>query len=111
MRDKGQMSPCVPDVPQGTGRDTPLRGVPDVPVGATRVEPADERSATMTRARAGARHGVLCCGAKTRAGGSCRAKAMRNGKCRMHGGLSTGPKTAEGRARIAAAQKFRWSEK
>ena len=29
---------------------------------------------------------------------------MANGKCRMHGGASTGPKTAEGRARIAAAR-------
>ena len=29
---------------------------------------------------------------------------MANGRCRMHGGASTGPKTAEGRARIAAAR-------
>ena len=29
---------------------------------------------------------------------------MTNGKCRMHGGASTGPKTPEGRARIAAAR-------
>ena len=29
---------------------------------------------------------------------------MASGKCRMHGGASTGPKTAEGRARIAAAR-------
>ncbi len=28
------------------------------------------------------------CGAKTRAGGSCRAWAMANGRCRMHGGSS-----------------------
>ena len=27
----------------------------------------------------------------------------------MHGGLSTGPKTAEGRVRIAEAQRRRWS--
>ncbi|MDC0954896.1 HGGxSTG domain-containing protein [Alphaproteobacteria bacterium] len=27
-----------------------------------------------------------------------------NGRCRLHGGKSTGPRTAEGRARIAAAQ-------
>ena len=25
---------------------------------------------------------------------------MRNGRCRVHGGLSTGPRTAEGLARI-----------
>lgn len=31
------------------------------------------------------------CGAKTRSGGRCRTSAMPNGRCRMHGGLSTGP--------------------
>jgi hypothetical protein len=45
------------------------------------------------------------CGARTRAGGCCRQPAMRNGRCRMHGGLSTGPRTAEGRARCAAARR------
>ena len=30
------------------------------------------------------------CGAKTRAAHSCRSPAMRNGRCRMHGGKSTG---------------------
>jgi hypothetical protein len=29
---------------------------------------------------------------------------MRNGRCRMHGGLSTGPRTAEGLARLRAAR-------
>lgn len=29
-------------------------------------------------------------------------------RCRFHGGLSTGPKTQEGRERIAAAQRRRW---
>lgn len=32
------------------------------------------------------------CGAKTRAGGKCKAPAMANGRCRIHGGASTGPK-------------------
>ena len=27
----------------------------------------------------------------------CRAKALPNGKCRLHGGLSTGAKTLEGK--------------
>jgi hypothetical protein len=31
------------------------------------------------------------CGAKTRAGTPCKGKAMYNGRCRMHGGKSTGP--------------------
>ena len=32
------------------------------------------------------------CGAKTRKGTPCRAAAMKNGRCRMHGGKSTGPR-------------------
>jgi len=31
------------------------------------------------------------CGAKTRTGKPCKAYAMANGRCRMHGGSSTGP--------------------
>ena len=44
------------------------------------------------------------CGAKTRSGASC-AKYPIAGKrrCRNHGGMSTGPRTPEGRARIAQA--------
>jgi hypothetical protein len=32
-----------------------------------------------------------------------------NGRCRFHGGLSTGPKTAEGRARALLNLKRRWA--
>ena len=32
------------------------------------------------------------CGAKTRSGDPCKNYAMANGRCRMHGGKSTGPK-------------------
>ncbi len=39
------------------------------------------------------------CGAKTRAGCACRQPAMKNGRCRLHGGKSTGARTAEGRHR------------
>jgi hypothetical protein len=45
------------------------------------------------------------CGARTRSHRCCRQPAMKNGRCRMHGGLSTGPRTAEGRARCAAARR------
>jgi hypothetical protein len=49
------------------------------------------------------------CGAKTRAGGSCLVRVeFGRSRCRFHGGLSTGPKTATGRARIAEAQRRRW---
>lgn len=44
------------------------------------------------------------CGARTRAGCPCRSPAMANGRCRMHGGRSTGPRTPEGLARLAAAR-------
>lgn len=47
------------------------------------------------------------CGAKTRTGKPCQALAVwdkvkdkpRNGRCRIHGGLSSGAKTEEGRRR------------
>jgi hypothetical protein len=47
--------------------------------------------------------GILCL-AKTRQGTPC-LKPPLNGKtrCRLHGSLSTGPKTPEGKARIVAA--------
>jgi len=45
------------------------------------------------------------CGAKTRSGHPCRKPALkRKRRCRLHGGMSTGPQTAEGKARIGAAQ-------
>ena len=44
------------------------------------------------------------CGAKTRSGSMCRRPAYkRNGKCHLHGGASTGPRTKDGIARIKAA--------
>ena len=44
------------------------------------------------------------CGAKTRRGTACQQPGnKRNGRCRLHGGASTGAKTEEGRARISAA--------
>ena len=43
------------------------------------------------------------CGAKTRQGTACLCPAMRNGRCRLHGGLSTGPVTPQGIERIRCA--------
>ena len=48
------------------------------------------------------------CGAKTRRGTACIRKALKNGRCPNHGGLSTGPITTAGRKRIGKAQKRRW---
>ena len=45
------------------------------------------------------------CGAKARTTGCpCRAPAMPNGRCRMHGGKSTGPRTPKGFADLAEAR-------
>ena len=53
------------------------------------------------------------CGARCRDGHPCRAPPVRdpetgynrNGRCRMHRGASTGPRTPEGKARVAAAAR------
>ena len=46
------------------------------------------------------------CGAPRRADGlPCQQGAMPNGRCRMHGGMSTGPRTAEG---LERSRKARW---
>jgi len=37
------------------------------------------------------------CGAKTRSGKSCKTPGMVNGRCRMHGGKSTGRPPIHGR--------------
>ncbi len=42
------------------------------------------------------------CGAKNRAGDPCRAPAMANGRCRLHGGKCTGPLTEKGMADFKA---------
>src|ERR1700722_7607378 len=43
------------------------------------------------------------CGARTRRGTLCKARAMANGRCRLHGGKSTGPRSAAGIERIRRA--------
>src|SRR5690242_2858143 len=55
------------------------------------------------------------CGAKNRQGKPClcRPASSNNGRCRFHGGLSTGPKTPETKARSVAAMqegRRRWVE-
>lgn len=44
-------------------------------------------------------HKIECRAYARSTGLPCRAKALSNGKCRMHGGLSTGAKTLEGKLR------------
>jgi hypothetical protein len=68
--------------------------------------PPDRRGRLRNSARPGDFLAAPRCGAHTRAGGCCRQPAMGNGRCRLHGGLSTGPRTAEGRVRCARARRI-----
>ena len=60
----------------------------------------------MTKGNRMAKH--QRCGAYARTTGNpCQAKALTNGRCKNHGGMSTGPKTPEGRQAIAQATRKR----
>jgi hypothetical protein len=48
---------------------------------------------------------VRRCGAKNRRQTPCRAPAMKNGRCKFHGGMSTGPRTPEG---LERSRRTRW---
>lgn len=44
----------------------------------------------------------VTCGAKTRKGTPCKLRSIyRSGRCKYHGGLSTGAKTLEGKKKVA----------
>jgi hypothetical protein len=50
----------------------------------------------------------MTCGASTRAGTPCKQKGLyRNGRCKLHGGLSTGPRTKRGKRRSSLNWKKR----
>jgi len=66
------------------------------------------RAKTMQKARVLADEATRC-GAKTRKGTPCRCRGFgRGGRCKLHGGMSTGPKTAEGLKRTVAALQAGW---
>lgn len=45
----------------------------------------------------------MACGARTRAGTPCKMTALfRNGRCKLHGGMSTGPRSNAGKKKSAA---------
>jgi hypothetical protein len=71
----------------------------------------EERRALRTRARMQRKlaNGVKLCGAKTRLGRPCIATGLApSGRCRNHGGASTGAKTPEGRAKcLSKLKQFR----
>jgi len=57
------------------------------------------------------------CGARCRDGHACRAPAVWdavrdrpvNGRCKLHGGMSTGPKTPEGKQRCTEGRRAYWA--
>ena len=52
--------------------------------------------------------GGMTCGAKTRAVTPCKQKGIYdNGRCKLHGGLSTGPRTKRGKRRSSLNWKKR----
>jgi hypothetical protein len=55
--------------------------------------------------------GMQLCGAKTRSGRPCIMTALRNGRCRIHGGASKGPATPEGKAKALDALKRYWEKR
>ena len=50
------------------------------------------------------------CNARTKSGKPCRAMKLKGGRCKWHGGLSTGPRTPEGKARCAINLRRRKDE-
>ncbi|WP_228218271.1 HGGxSTG domain-containing protein [Aromatoleum toluclasticum] len=53
----------------------------------------------------------LRCGATTRKGTPCkRTDLYHSGRCKLHGGLSTGPVSDEGRKRCREAALRRWAK-
>jgi hypothetical protein len=79
-------------------------------------KPGERPHASRGQLRNGNRPGDFSraphCGARTRRGTLCKTRAMVNGRCRLHGGLSTGPRTAAGieRIRLALTKHGRYSQ-
>src|SRR5512132_3668880 len=67
----------------------------------SRAERKEARARRRMLRKLGA--GVQLCGAKTRQGRPCIMTALRNGRCRMHGGASKGPVTPEGKQKALDA--------
>ena len=106
----GHHRPAAGSVPPATAYRTRARHRPALPPSAG---PEHRPDAVPTRCpcqptpqRQPAARSNLAprCGAKARTTGCpCRAPAMPNGRCRMHGGKSTGPRTSAGLANLAKA--------
>ena len=85
--------------------DPPL---PDHPINGAAVSPINDNALQLSAIGLSTRFGAdwpgKRCLAKTRRGTECQRPAITtSGRCRLHGGRSTGPRTEEGRARILVA--------
>ena len=55
---------------------------------------------------------IAPCNARTRSGGECKnSPILGKQRCRLHGGLSTGPKTMEGRLKCSYAARNMWANR
>ena len=75
----------------------------------TRARQAAQEAAEALRARPYVpKAGKPLCGARKRNGEPCQGRGKgAGGRCKYHGGKSTGPRTPEGRARIAESNRRR----
>jgi hypothetical protein len=94
------------------------REQPDVADGVEQVAALDvpnvrahaRASSGPTPATVQAARDQRLCMARTRAGTPCvRRVVSGKQRCPNHGGLSTGPKTVAGKARVAATQRALWA--
>lgn len=57
-------------------------------------------------------HPKHVCGARKKTGERCRSKKLHRGaKCKFHGGLSTGARTPEGKAKAIAAMQAGYAKR
>jgi hypothetical protein len=83
---------------------SPLASTTAIPAGPPNTQPPSPPPGTRRRGNPNLAL-IPRCGARTRAGCPCRAPAIHGKlRCRMHGGRSTGPRTADGMALLRAAR-------
>ena len=88
----------LPELP-GFDVDFEALGLSVIPQPHKNVRARGMGSATATKQK---------CGAKTRTDKPCKAPGNgKGGRCKMHGGMSTGPRTQEGKTRSLAALHVR----
>ncbi len=102
--------PLMPDLEKLDERlNPPTPELSSNPAGLSQVAPGLRRGRLRNGNPVGDYLTAPRCGAKTRAGCACRQPAMPSprgsgGRCRFHGGKSTGPRTAEGLRRARTAR-------